>query len=582
MVEHPKPQQATQGGGALHTISSTTRHGRPCPGLRPGDPPCGHPCPHALFQPLPQQPAPLPGIYLNTITGAKGVYLTTGDTTGQAVPLDQVHHMALGPRLPNADKPRNPLAGRGAREPRPVDPNAPGPDRALLHLTIKHRAQLPTTLAGEKYFIVEGLTDDVITLAANTLAATTDAWDVAVGHPTARKDRIQGTEDTLTPDLMNHLMTLTSPPEQHDRKTKGPKVTDWAVFNDKPPDTPTVTLTCHQHTWWVARWNATGTTDRVHTFTPAAKPATPLALGDRFSHSTHHTNHIRAHWLALKTAMHWTVDAPATDTTLPETWLTLTHNLAAYVRKYGTAQAQRWMSWPTDTEGTLKLRTTSLQEHANRLRGMHRPQEGQGPAYSIFRRDAPKPPPKPAPEQPQPKPRPRPGGADASARRAKRPQPEPKVAPAPPPPDPQLKPKAPACPLFTRAERAAMHPEWPDGAEVQGVYGTTLKGQPKHFVWFRGKIQGGLATPGQNGNLQLKIKWQALPEWGEKVETSNLELWDDRQLQECPVQLRTPANQVPPGTVWTGDVPQTWLEEPDIPGEERMAAAINHKLRLGQ
>ena len=43
----------------------------PCPGLRPGDPPCGHPGPHALFQPLPPQPAPLPGIYPNTVTGAK-------------------------------------------------------------------------------------------------------------------------------------------------------------------------------------------------------------------------------------------------------------------------------------------------------------------------------------------------------------------------------------------------------------------------------------------------------------------------------------------------------------------------------
>ena len=48
---------------------------------------------------------------------------------------------------------------------------------------------------------MEGLTDDVITLTANTLAATTDASDVAVGHPTARKDRVQGTEDTLTPAL---------------------------------------------------------------------------------------------------------------------------------------------------------------------------------------------------------------------------------------------------------------------------------------------------------------------------------------------------------------------------------------------
>ena len=146
-----------------------------CPGLRPGDPPCGHPCSHALFQPLPQQPAPLPGIYLNTATGAKGVYLTARDTTGQAVPLDQVHNMAMGPRLPNTNKPRHPLARHGARDSWPVDLNAPGPDRALLHLTMKHTAQLPTTLAVEKHFIVEGLTDNVITLATNTLAATTDA-----------------------------------------------------------------------------------------------------------------------------------------------------------------------------------------------------------------------------------------------------------------------------------------------------------------------------------------------------------------------------------------------------------------------
>ena len=192
--------------------------------------------------------------------------------------------------------------------------------------------------------------------------------------------------------------------------------------------------------------------------------------------------------------MHWTVDASATDTTLPETWLTLTRNLAAYVRKHGTAQAQRWMSWPTDLSRTFKLRTTSLQEHTNQLRGMHRPQEGQGPAYSIFRHDAPKLAPKPAPEQPQPKLTPHQGGADASARRAKRPKREPKAAPAPSPPDPQPKPKAAAYPFFTPAERAAMHLEWPDGAEVQGVYRATLTGQPKQFVWFGGKIQGRLAT----------------------------------------------------------------------------------------
>ena len=156
------------------------------------------------------------------------------------------------------------------------------------------------------------------------------------------------------------------------------------------------------------------------------------------------------------------------------------------------------------------------------------------------------------------------------------------MAPASLPADPQPKPKAPACPFLTQAERAAMHSEWPDGAEVQAVFGATLRGQPKQFVWLRGKIQGRLATPGQHGNLQLKIKWQALPEWGEKVETSNLKLWDDRQFRECPVQLRTAASQVPPGTIWTGDVMQTWLEQPDLPKAQRVSTAINHKLRLEQ
>ena len=107
---------------------------------------------------------------------------------------------------------------------------------------MKHTAQLPTTLAGEKHFMVEGLTDDVINLAANTLEATTEAWDDAVGDPTARKDRVQETEDTLTPGLLDHLVQLTSPPEQHNRKTQGQKVTEWKIL-DRPPDAPTLTLT---------------------------------------------------------------------------------------------------------------------------------------------------------------------------------------------------------------------------------------------------------------------------------------------------------------------------------------------------
>ena len=118
----------------------------PCQGLRPGDPPCGHPYPHALFQPLPPQPALFPGIFLNTIPGNKGVYLTTGDTLRQAIPLSHIHNMAMGPRVTDTNRPRASLAGRGANDQRPTDPKAPGPDRAILHLTMEPTAKLPNTL----------------------------------------------------------------------------------------------------------------------------------------------------------------------------------------------------------------------------------------------------------------------------------------------------------------------------------------------------------------------------------------------------------------------------------------------------
>ena len=102
-------------------------------------------------------------------------------------------------------------------------------------------AQLPTTLAGEKHFIMEGLTDNVITLAANTLAAVTDTWDVAAGH------RVQEKEDNLTPDLVDHVVQLTSQPDQHNQNTIM-KVTDWTVLG-RSQGTPTVTVMYYQHTW---------------------------------------------------------------------------------------------------------------------------------------------------------------------------------------------------------------------------------------------------------------------------------------------------------------------------------------------
>ena len=77
-----------------------------------------------------------------------------------------------------------------------------------------------------------------------------------------------------------------------------------------------------------------------------------------------------------------------------------------------------------------------------------------------------------------------------------------------------------------------MHPEYPDGAEVQGVFEGTLKELPKRWMWFRGKVNHRLATPGIHGDLHLKISWQALPERGEKAQSSKFKLWDNRPFQE--------------------------------------------------
>ena len=93
-------------------------------------------------------------------------------------------------------------------------------------------------------------------------------------------------------------------------------------------------------------------------------------------------------------------------------------------------QTQRWMSWHTDKEQIIKSRTDNLQTHANKMRGMHRPREGHGPAYSIFQRpNAPKPAPEPAPEPVRSEPRPQLENEGAQAWRAKRPKPAPKAAP---------------------------------------------------------------------------------------------------------------------------------------------------------
>ena len=103
---------------------------------------------------------------------------------------------------------------------------------------------------------------------------------------------------------------------------------------------------------------------------------------------------------------------------------------------------------------------------------------------------------------------------------------------------------------------------------MQGVYICSLKGKSKKWDWFQGTVKHTLGTPGTHGDLQLKATWQPLLEWGEKATTSNFEVWDDRPFPECPPQLRISENEMARGTVWTEDILEAWLKEPDTPEEQ--------------
>ena len=186
-------------------------------GFRLGDPLFGQPYPYSLFQPLHPQGARFLCIFSNAIPGNKGVHFTIGDTGGQAIRLSHIHHMAMGPRMPDTNKPCALLSGRVASKPWPANPKAPGPDSAFLHLLTTLKAQPQGTLTGEKYFIVEGLTDDIITVVANTLTNIRGALAQNIGHPKGRKDQAQKKDDTLTPKLMDRQVQTSSPPEQHNK-----------------------------------------------------------------------------------------------------------------------------------------------------------------------------------------------------------------------------------------------------------------------------------------------------------------------------------------------------------------------------
>ena len=118
------------------------------------------------------------------------------------------------------------------------EPRTHTPDKALLQLRTKPTVDHPTTLARENHFIAERCTDDVITLAANTLATVMDTCDDAVGLPTERKDSMQEREHTLArtfgPPGATYQSTRTAHSKDCDEchRLHGPQRTPGHLYSD--------------------------------------------------------------------------------------------------------------------------------------------------------------------------------------------------------------------------------------------------------------------------------------------------------------------------------------------------------------
>ena len=237
------------------------------------------------------------------------------------------------------------------------------------------------------------------------------------------------------------------------------KVTDWTVL-DHISDTPTNTLRCHQHTWSVTQLDGKGTATRVQTYTPETRTATPT--GTRGPFQTLHQPH-----QPPTGTLAGTQNGYALDSGCPGHQHDTPHHVAPTGPLRGGLRAQAWDDKDT-TLGIMGL-GHGTDSHAQHRQPANPSQHDAGHAPA---QGSPKPAPQPTPEAVRPKPQPEPEGAGALARRAKQPRPARKVAL--PTPKPKRKPHT--CPYFSSDEGKAMHPEYPDGAEVHGVCVCSLKG----------------------------------------------------------------------------------------------------------
>ena len=263
--------------------------------------PCSTPCTSPLLQPLPACTI-TSNMYLGTVPGDQGIYILPYRSREQAIPLDGLASLALGPHSPkhqhqhiSGDKPSQaPDGGKKAHQ------------RALAHITVHTTVHLPKDFGTERHFVLEGQAQHIITAASYTLAAHEHHWD-ATAIP-AMPPPAQGPKDPVTPFHIDQLLSRRAAPHFHPSRIEL-AIASWNTL-DTPPQQPAVHILKPDAQWWVLHW-AHGVLTAAQAYTPEVDPEDLPRGQQRLLQATTLKGREGAPWESLHRALYWAQGSPS-------------------------------------------------------------------------------------------------------------------------------------------------------------------------------------------------------------------------------------------------------------------------------
>ena len=142
--------------------------------------------------------------------------------------------------------------------------------RALAHITVHPRANLPNDFSAERHIVLEGQAHQIITGALYTLANHEHHW-----NPTAiptMPPPPQGPNDPVTALHFDQLLSRRATPHLHPSRIELP-IASWDTL-DSPPQQPAIHILKADAQWWVLHW-AHGGLMAAQAYTPEKDPEDP-------------------------------------------------------------------------------------------------------------------------------------------------------------------------------------------------------------------------------------------------------------------------------------------------------------------